>query len=927
MKKFTNNLIKAVFIATAMFAGSVFADAASFDRNPSDKTGIGSIFRGDCSDCSGRNTSVSIDIDQPGDSEEVTVFVDFMTQRNASQAVSGAHVFYDTRNTTGSSSRYTFNVELNASNASSVRDTATVQGLPSSYRIEYLGGTIENVHGRTDPEQCSGYLYEFNLGSDAFSRPGRELGILDTAGNSWCAQGTAAATYRITNTERDQTIIVPPVVDNLVIDTRSATSVDENSATLRGQVDDGETQNVYFNYSTNSNVSCRQGDGRTVRPNDFDRLRNSTDSFSVNIDDLRANTRYYFRACGTDRISRDLVTGPREDFTTDAEESDPVEPSNPNPNTSSLDVQTQQERQVEITSAQLRGRVDTGSVRDVDVFFVWGEDESDIEDVARENRYDDIREDGRNIQISRILRENFDGTDNFQLNVNGLSANERVYYRLCAEFEDSRGEDDIRCGDIEDFSTRRASTTNPSNPSNPTNNQVQIITDSPRSVTQTTAELCADLVEDGGSAQQTFIEFRSSGQTSYTSSNVRQRNQGAFCERVAGLSPNTSYSFRACTPEGCGATRSFRTQGTNVVQGQNPIIATDDPTNIQANNARLNSTYIANADQATCFFEYGRNANLGKQTRTYNVNGFGSCSHNFTNLASNTQYCVRAVIQTVNGTDRGATKCFNTLVGTTRATSTGTPTRNVTPVAPAPVVVVEEDETEIDLASLGLGLSFVRLEIDNEVDTVVRGDVVTYEVSWENISELDLQDLGLKVTLPKEFEVTTISDGRLDPDENAVYFTINDLESLEAGDLRISGIIGRGLAGNLLTAEAELAYDNPVNDAQENAADYDLDEYGIVIAGQTASVFGGLGEVTFLGWLVIALGLFIIFLVARYLYLEREDMRAQAYAGGYRYGAPAAPARPIYRDPAGYQQAPPVQPPVAPQAPVDTYEPYRPNRG
>ena len=78
-----------------------------------------------------------------------------------------------------------------------------------------------------------------------------------------------------------------------------------------------------------------------------------------------------------------------------------------------------------------------------------------------------------------------------------------------------------------------------------------------------------------------------------------------------------------------------------------------------------------------------------------------------------------------------------------------------------------------------------------------------------------------------------------------------------------------------------------------------------------------------------------MFLVARWLYLEREELRAQAYVGGYnpynrqpqidnRYAQPQAP---IYREPVA--PAPRFDAPQAPMAPVqdDYYQPYRPNRG
>jgi hypothetical protein len=150
--------------------------------------------------------------------------------------------------------------------------------------------------------------------------------------------------------------------------------------------------------------------------------------------------------------------------------------------------------------------------------------------------------------------------------------------------------------------------------------------------------------------------------------------------------------------------------------------------------------------------------------------------------------------------------------------------------------------------------------------------------------------------------------------------------------MTVSGIVGRGTVGNTLSADANMAYDNPINDAQENAQDFDWDEYGVQVAGVTASVFG-LANITFLGWLVIVLGLFIIFLVARWLYLEREEMRAQAYLGNGYGGAPrynngyAPLAAPSYQDPAPRYNVPPA-PLAAPEAPRDTYyEPYQPNRG
>src|SRR5690606_37088965 len=111
---------------------------------------------------------------------------------------------------------------------------------------------------------------------------------------------------------------------------------------------------------------------------------------------------------------------------------------------------------------------------------------------------------------------------------------------------------------------------------------IEIRTEAPQSVTRTTANLCATLVEDGGSQVQTWIEYRRSSSNSWSQTSSHQRYEGYFCQSVSGLSSNTSYVYRACTPEGCASTRTFRTldDDVNYDPGEAPIIVTDDPSNI-----------------------------------------------------------------------------------------------------------------------------------------------------------------------------------------------------------------------------------------------------------------------------------------------------------------------------------------------------------
>ena len=701
--------------------------------------------------------------------------------------------------------------------------------------------------------------------------------------------------------------------DDLIIYTDQATNVTDDTATINGEVLAGETTYVYFVWKEeNSSLSC-SGDVPTF-PTDWSIPRGPGDDFEYifNSSQLTPDRTYYYRACARDE-SNQVVSGNREEFTTDDDDGNGNGDDRP-------DADTDTPRDVDEDSAELRGDIDMNDFNNGIVFFVYGQDEDMIRDVEDDyDTYDDVRddEDSDEFEVEKVDND-LDGDDDYDERVTNLEEDERYYYQICVEYEESDGDERLECGGVEDFDT---------DDDNGNNNDTEIETKAPRNVTQSTAEMCADLVEDDGDSVQTWIEFRTSNQTSYNNTPIRQRNEGTFCERVTGLAPNTSYLYRACTPDECDTTRTFRTLGNNIPEGQAPIITTNNVTNIRTNSAVLNGTYVTNASSGSCRFDYGRTSALGRRTRTYNVTGFGACVHSFTNLASNTQYCVQAVIETIYGSDRGSIRCFNT------------PPTTGGPILP-PIVIDPEKDEDLDL---GLGISLVRLDIDDEEEIVVRGENIEYTITWENVSEIDLDDLNLKVVMPPEIQVTDISQGRFDQDENTIYFTINNLDgadfqegrSGEDGFLTVRGTVDRGNVGNLVTAEAELSYDNPINGARENATDWDIDEYGVQVAGVTASVFG-LGNITFLGWLVILLGLFIIFLVARWLYLEREEMRAQAYAGyapvpqylgaPQNYGGYAQPQAPMYIEPETPQApyAPPA-PQVAPQN--DHYTPYRPNRG
>lgn len=1052
MNKLLKKLTQIALIFSMFFAAASFAEAASFDTNPSNTTGIVSVGAGGCgSNCGGINDSLMVNIPNPGDSTTVNIFADYMSRRNSGQVVTNPRVYFHTKNKTNqSNSIYSFRASLSASNASGVSDTARVTNLPSSYKIEFLSGHVENGHGDISMHPgCNGnpafsYYSTSNI-SSFFVQPGRLLGDLGTAGGGYCDQGTAVVKYKITNTEQAQPAYTytwdngnwgtcingvqtrdiwcvqnpggatvsnsycpsaqrPATSQSCPLDldvTTLSPQVNTANVVLNGRIQTGSSSSHYFVLGNGPDISCTapgfgSNDLYTFASSQNGVNLSAPSSFSHTIQTSLPTGTYYYRACAgfdlnpsqgniqsftisstptptyawhtgswssanANNICTRTVTC-RNNNGTGSIVADSYCPSSTKPATSQNcggsnnntipQAETYSESSVTTDSARLRGRVRMNDIDDGKVFFVYGRDESDIQDIPSYfDTYGSINTSG----VNKVIVDNSNDTDawrNYSRNVTGLSTDKRYYYRMCVEFY-RNGNDDIVCGNIQDFRTDDDAQSN-----NDSEIYVREVTD----ISKNSAKVCGELTDDGGNGTlRTWMEIRRSNSNTWNRTSKVDRGERKYCETVNNLNSNTKYYYRACSDDECSSSRFFTTSPDAVVNNKQPYVTTDIAYNIKSNSAVLPGTYLSNATRASVWFRYGRTQNLTNTTTRYTKYGTGGqFTHNFTNLKSNQLYCYQAVIQTTVGTDYGAVRCFTTRPA---AVINNNNTRVITRVVEKPVIVetvVEDNDKNIDLSRLGLGLSLVRLKIDDGQETVSKNQTVTYEIQWENISELNLTDLDLNISIPKEIQITSSSRGRLDQDRNSIFYTIPSLRAGERGSMTVTGNVVSGNIGNTLTADATLAFANPVNQAQENATDYDVNGYVSAIAGiGTASVFG-LSNITFLGWLTILLGLLIVFLVARWLYLEREELRAQAYVNGYgrapyiapvdhRYGG--QPVRPVqearYVEPAvshnvstntpAQTMAPqnsvhPTPAQTTQQAVVNAderpdYRPYRPNRG
>lgn len=998
MKTLFKNLTKFVAVlALVLFAGT--AMAASFDSDPAasdnygNNTGFTSIntFHSNGDNLKNQLTNVSNTIPNYGDYMDFYVFVDFKTQ---SGLITNPNARIQAPLGTGTSSTATFTGRLSGSNASLKTDTTSLTGLPDEYEIVFKDGwnyvderTLSN--GLTCTETYSGISFEYyydDISSGELSSGFILPNDLDYQyAQGWCDQGFVVAKYRVTNKTQDAG------GDDIQV-TTTYVNVNNDDVVFHGTLNTG-TATTWFVYGpSGNNLSCN-GSLATFVEGPYTGSHN----YDANVNNLSPGS-YHYMACAMDNgttVNGSTVpfqiqnvnntyewsygswgswsswgscsngeeerTRTRSAICVNINTNTTVDSSNcsngpithdsetrscddgGSSNGDRPDAETRTEGEVTATTGNLRGKIRMNSFNDGLVFFVYDTNEGDIDDVLDSiDNFDEIYD------VSTEVVSNSNGVNdwkNFNYVAHDLNTNDRYYYKICVEYYDD--EEEIVCGNTEQFRT--------DGDNDDDNYNVHIYTQGVTNVTKTSAKICGSLTNNGDSSIQRWLQLRRATNSSFNTTDDGKHtdsNGGEYCDTVTGLSPNTKYYYRACrTVNTCGVEKYFTTDSNGTVpSGDAPEVTTNDVPlySIRANSALLPGTFVSHADTARVWFNYGYSpTNLNRTTTSSTKYGTGGAyNHSFTNLKSNQRYCYQAVVQTVNGKKVGAVKCFYTLPKTTVTVT------NPNPVVPTPqpvVTVIEDVEPDIDLSRLGLGLSLIRLEINDNKEQVTNGENITYEITWENISRIDLDDLDLNISIPREVQIISSSRGQLDQDLNSVFYTINNLDAGERGSMTVNGIVNNGQLGDALTADATIAFDNPINDAQENAQDYDFDEFVILTAVGTASVFG-LANITLLGWLTILLGLFIIFLVARWLYLEREELRAQAYVNGYgrapQYVAPAnnhngyVSAAPQYVAPV--ESAPRYVEAVVPQqtvqhvpeqiiaptqsAPRTDYTPYRPNR-
>ena len=223
------------------------------------------------------------------------------------------------------------------------------------------------------------------------------------------------------------------------VTTKSATNIEEDEARLRGEID--------FNASDYAYVWFEWGEDEDDLDEETSRIRLDDDDdedFSARIRNLDEDEKYYFRAVAEDEDD-EKDYGAIKSFRTDDD--------GKGSNDDEPEADTEEADDITDDSVELNGTVDMNDFRNGIVFFVYGEDEDQIDDVERDyDSYSDVDEDGDDLQKVKVDSD-LDGKSSYRLDINGLDDDTDYYFAICVEYEDEDDDETLVCGSTEHFET------------------------------------------------------------------------------------------------------------------------------------------------------------------------------------------------------------------------------------------------------------------------------------------------------------------------------------------------------------------------------------------------------------------------------------------------------------------------------------------
>ena len=390
---------------------------------------------------------------------------------------------------------------------------------------------------------------------------------------------------------------------------------------------------------------------------------------------------------------------------------------------------------------------------------------------------------------------------------------------------------------------------------------------------------------------------------------------------VNGICTQTVYMTQTCwdgsvipTTSICPTQYKVCSNGTTVFVGQScPIIVTPTPvlptpvikfnnvvtsvaTDITNNSGRCRGIgLIANSAQSTGWFEYGETSSLGRTTAQANIGSSATSpfSNLLANLKPNTTYFCRAVMQNQYGLVKGEIVSFTTKSKAVVYTAPVV-TKKITK---KPVVVKKNEITcsdgsvitvksESSATLINSGKKLVTLEMQKASGTLTPEGTALYKATYKNLSDTELSNVLIQVTLPEEIVFVSSNDGTYDPTTRILTINKTTIDPYEENTVTWTAKIAKGShVGKSVVTTGYMSYIVPGTQVTDEVTSYTVS----TITGTSTNVSNQSNDTThtsdrgflpdtLIEWLALIAILFIIFILGRSMYIsyhQKEEVEGR----------------------------------------------------